>query len=186
MSQDEEQTSNRLELGVEGSLVENGVKISEKKSVDELSARGYGVPENNELLLTFCEALYLLDKGIIAVNRGKRKKVDFQDLLQQYESTDENAWVKYLAYRDLKSRGYVVRGGFGLGVDFRVYERGQYGKNTAKYLVLSMQEGKPLPLDNLTQVLRQCQSLKKMLVLAVMNRRGEIVYYTVSQFTLRN
>jgi len=31
----------------------------------------------------------------------------------------------------------------------------------------------------------QCQSLKKELVLAVINRRGEIVYYSVSQLSLK-
>jgi tRNA-intron endonuclease len=78
----------------------------------------------------------------------------------------------------------VVREGFGMGVDFRVYDRGDYGKDTAKYLVLTLQEGKPITLDKLTQIVRQCQSLKKELVVAVMSRRGEIVYYSVSQLTL--
>jgi tRNA-intron endonuclease len=90
----------------------------------------------------------------------------------------------YLAYRDLRSRGYVVREGFGLGVDFRVYERGDYGKDTAKYLILSIQEGKPISLEDLAKALQQCQSLKKELVLAVMNRRGEVVYYSVSKLVL--
>ena len=186
MIQEQKRTTNRSEIEVEGHLVADGVRISEKKGVDELSARGYGVSEDSELLLAFYEALYLLDKGIVIIKNGKKKSVDFQELLQRYESVNENAWAKYLTYRDLKSRGYVVRGGFGLGVDFRVYERGQYGKSTAKHLVLGMQEGKPLPLQDLTYVLRQCQSLKKTLVLAVMNRRGEIVYYTVSRFTLKS
>jgi tRNA-intron endonuclease len=111
--------------------------------------------------------------------------MDFQKLLQRYESVDENAWVKYLTYRDLRSRGYVVREGFGSGVDFRVYERGDYGKDTAKYLVLSVQEGKPISLENLAHAVTQSHSLKKELILTVMNRRGEIVYYSVSKLTLK-
>jgi tRNA-intron endonuclease len=85
-----------------------------------------------------------------------------------------------LVYRDLRSRGYVVREGFGAGIDFRIYKRGSYGKDTASYLVLGTQEGKPLPIEDLTSALQYCQSQKKELILAVMNRRGEIVYYTVS------
>jgi tRNA-intron endonuclease len=96
-----------------------------------------------------------------------------------------NAWVNYLVYRDLRSRGYVVREGFGAGTEFRVYERGAYGKDSASYMVLGTQEGKPLGIDNLADVLAQCQSQKKELVLAVMNRRGEIVYYSVSQLTFK-
>lgn len=185
MSKGREKTATGSELEIKGLLVEKGVKISEKQSVDELSSRGYGVTENDGLLFTFYEALYLLDKGMLEIKDKKGKEVDFQKLLQCYESADEEAWAKYLTYRDLRSRGYVVREGFGLGVDFRVYERGGYGEETAKYLILSIQEGKPIPLEDLTRVLRQCQSLKKQLILAVMNRRGEIVYYSVSQLTLK-
>jgi tRNA-intron endonuclease len=185
MSKGKEKIAARSEFKVEGLLVENGVKISEKQSVNELSSRGYGSAENDELLLTFYEALYLLDKGIVEIEDEKGETVDFQGLLQYYKGFNENVWAKYLTYRDLRSRGYVVREGFGLGVDFRVYERGGYGKETAKYLILSIQEGKPVSLEYLTRVLRQCQSLKKELVLADMNRRGEIVYYSVSQLTLK-
>lgn len=184
MNGNKEKTSGVSELKVECLLVENGVRVSEKQSVGELSSRGYGVIENDELLLTFYEALYLSDKGFLEVTNRKGEKVDFQSLLQVYEGADENAWAKYLTYRDLRSRGYVVREGFGLGVDFRVYERGEYSKDTAKYLILSVQEGKPISLEDLTRVMMQCQSLKKELVLTVMNRRGEIVYYSVSQLTL--
>lgn len=185
MSKGKEKTSARAELRTKGLLVEDRVKVSEKQSLDELSSRGYGVAENDGLLLAFYEALYLLDKGIVEIDDGKGETVDFQGLLQHYKRVDENAWAKYLTYRDLRSRGYIVREGFGLGVDFRVYERGGYGKETAKYLILSIQEGNPMSLEYLTRVLRQCQSLKKQLVLADMNRRGEIVYYSVSQLTLK-
>jgi len=185
MSKGKEKTAARSELKVKGLLVEKGVKVSENKSVDELSSKGYGVAENDEFLLTLYESLYLVDKGNLDVESGKGETVDFQELLKRYEGLDENAWAKYLAYRDLRSRGYVVRGGFGLGVDFRIYERGGYGEEAAKYLILSMQEGDPMSLEDLSRVLRHCQSLKKELVLAVMNRRGEIVYYSVSQLTLK-
>lgn len=172
------------ELKIKGLLTEKGVRISENQKIDELSSRGYGVVEQDKLLLTFYEALYLLDRGLLEVENEKRS-VDFQSLLKHYESVEEDAWSKYLVYRDLRSRGYVVREGFGLGVDFRVYQRGEYGKDAAKYLILSIQEGKPITVERLAQIMKQCQSLKKELVLAVMNRRGEIVYYSVSQLTLK-
>jgi len=185
MNSNKESTSNQSEFRFKGVLTEKGVKISEKQAADRLSSSGYGVSEGKEFLLSFFEALYLFDKGILEVEDGKDKKTSFQKLLRSCEKTDGNAWVKYLAYRDLRSRGYVVREGFGSSGDFRVYERGEYNKDTAKYLVLNLQEGKPISLEDLTNALKQCQSLKKELVLAVMNRRGEIVYYSVSQLTLK-
>ena len=172
-----------VEFRTSGVLAEKGVIVSEQSSIDALSSRGYGTLENKVFTLTFYESLYLLDKGMLEIKDEKGKAVDFQSLLHCYEAQNENAWVNYLVYRDLRSRGYVVREGFGGGIDFRIYERGAYGKDTAPYLVLSTQEGKPLPVNDLAGALQQCQSQKKELTLAVMNRRGEIVYYSVSQLT---
>ena len=109
--------------------------------------------------------------------------VNFQDLLEKYKSIENDAWVKYLIYRDLRSRGYVVREGFGLGADFRLYERGEYTKDSADYLVYGIYEGMPLSIEGLTQILARAQNLKKMLILAVINRRGEIVYYSLSHLS---
>jgi len=174
------------ELKIKASLGEKGVSVSSPEGIEGLSSRGYGVSENGKLILNFCEALFLLSKGIMEIEDEKTGGlVDVQDLLRRFQSVDENAWVKYLIYRDLRSRGYVAREGFGLGIDFRVYERGDYGKETAKYLIFGVQEGQPLLAEELARALKYVQSLKKKLVLAVINRRGEVVYYSLSRLTLK-
>jgi tRNA-intron endonuclease len=177
---DNKETTASSEFKASGVLVEKGVRITEQSSVDALSQRGYGTAENDVFTLAFYEALYLSDKGMLEVRDENGKEAGFQSLLRCYEGVDANAWVNYLVYRDLRSRGYVVREGFGARIDFRIYERGAYGKDTASYLIMSAQEGKPVPIEVLTNALQQCQSLKKELILAVMNRRGETVYYSVS------
>jgi tRNA-intron endonuclease len=169
-----------VEFRTSGILAEKGVIVSEQSNIDALSSRGYGTLENKIFTLTFYESLYLLDKGMLEIKDQKGKTVDFQSLLHCYEAQNENAWVNYLVYRDLRSRGYVVREGFGGGIDFRIYERGSYGKDTAPYLIMITQEGKPLPVNDLADALSKCKSQKKELILAVTNRRGEVVHYSVS------
>jgi len=171
---------------VEASLREKDVVVSSPESIEELASRGYGTSEDKNLVLTLCEALFLVSKGMVEVKDKKtRKKNDFQQLLSCFQTLDENGWAKYLIYRDLRSRGYVTREGFGLGIDFRVYERGEYGTATAKYLVFGIQEGQPVSMEELARALKYVHSLKKRLVLAVLNRRGEVVYYSLSKLTLK-
>jgi tRNA-intron endonuclease, archaea type len=174
-----------VEFKVQGELAEKGVTITERSSIDALSQRGYGTAEKNKLTLAFYEALYLADKQALSVKDKKGAPVDVQSLLTAYKKAEGNAWTHFLVYRDLRSRGYVVREGFGVAIDFRIYERGTYGKDNAASLVLSTQEGQPLPMADLQRALAQTQSLKKDLVLAVMSRRGEIVYYSVSPLTFK-
>jgi len=176
----ENKTGTPAEFKTNGTITGKGVVVTEQSSIDALSSRGYGVLEDKIFTLSFYESLYLLDKGLLEV-RDNGLTLDFQALLHKSEENDENAWVNYLVYRDLRSRGYVVREGFGASIDFRIYERGTYGKDTAPYLILIIQEGKPVLVDDLLSAVQQCQSQKKELILAVMNRRGEIVHYSVGE-----
>jgi tRNA-intron endonuclease, archaea type len=172
------------EIKANGLLTEKGVCVTDRSSIDALSCRGYGTTEDSKLTLAFHEALYLLDKDMLSVEDKKGKKVDFQRLLESYKKKNENAWVSYLVYRDLRSRGYVVREGFGEGIAFRIYERGTYGKDTAPYMIMSTQEGQPLPIEELTNALQLCKNQKKELILTVMNRRGETVYYSIGELRI--
>lgn len=169
---------------IKASLRDDGVLVESIEDIERLCARGYGIQKDGELLLTFYEAMYLHSKGLIEIKDERTgESIGFQDLLKRYETIEKNAWVKYLIYRDLRSRGYVVREGFGPGVFFRLYERGEYAKDSADYLVYGIYEGMPLSIEDLSQVLKFAQNLKKTLILAVINRRGEIVYYSLSNLT---
>jgi tRNA-intron endonuclease len=182
----EAEESQAEEMTIAASLKDNVVTVLSPEGVEELSMRGYGILECDKLRLTFYEALFLLSKDALELeNEETGEKINFQALLERFQSVDKDAWVRYLIYRDLRSRGYVAREGFGLGIDFRVYERGDYGKGTAKHLIFGIQEGQPVLVEGLARTQRYVQSLKKNLVLAVINRRGEIMYYSLSQLTLK-
>jgi tRNA-intron endonuclease len=171
---------------VEASVKETVVTVSSPDGIEELSAKGYGTKADNTFTLAFYEALFLLGKKAVKIkDKTSGKAVVFQDLLKRFQQADKDAWVRYLIYRDLRSRGYVAREGFGLGIDFRVYERGDYGKGTAKHLIFGIQEGQPVTVEKLARTQRYVQSLKKNLILAVINRRGEIVYYSLTELNLK-
>ena len=182
----EAEKSQEAVVPVGASLKVTAVTVSSPEGIEELSSKGYGVDEDGKLRLTFYEVLFLLGKGAIEVTDEETKqKMAFQDLLKRFQSVDKDAWVRYLIYRDLRGRGYVAREGFGLGIDFRVYERGDYGRGTAKHLIFGIQEGQPVTVEKLARTQRYVQNLKKNLVLAVINRRGEIVYYSLSELNLK-
>ena len=186
---------------IQGFLRENGVFIPPSEDIESLTSRGYGTSQGGGLLLNFYEALFLLSKGVIRVlDEETGKEVSFQELLRRFQEVDENAWVRYLIYRDLRGRGYVAREGFGLGLVVEVLggilsgtgcscSEGFKGGNglflEAKYIIFGILEGRPVPLEELARALRYVQTLKKRLILAVLNRRGEVVYYSLSQLTLK-
>jgi tRNA-intron endonuclease len=78
-----------------------------------------------------------------------------------------------------------VKEGLGWGVDFRVYERGKYHTKAAKYIVFALCEGDPIQATKLRVILRSVHSVKKKMIVAVLDRRSEIVYYALSQLNLQ-
>ena len=182
----EEQTEKPELAKITGTLSSTGALVQGSENIENLLSRGYGTVKRKRLALNLCETLFLQSNDVLEVTKQKSKApLSFQELLHKFEQIDKCVWIKYLIYRDLRSRGYVVREGFGLETDFRFYERGEYGKTTAAYLILGIQEGKPVSTSRLASILRHTQALKKRLVLAVINRRGEIVYYTLSKLTMK-
>ena len=54
-----------VEFKTSGIQTEKGIVIAEQSSIDQLTSRGYGTLENKVFTLTFFEALYLQDKGML-------------------------------------------------------------------------------------------------------------------------
>ena len=162
-------------------LEDGGVRVTERDRFGELEESGYGSREGKELILRDYEALYLLyAKKLDLADRGG-EKVTFEKLAELSQKKAEDFWTKFVIYRDLRSRGYVVREGFGFGTDLRVYERGDYPKKPAKYVVFALDEGIEKGMADLQKSVREMAKMGKEAIIAVIERRGEVIYYKVSR-----
>lgn len=151
-------------------------------------SKGYGVRDKERGLVKYSsvEALYLAETGRMIVKPSNGERLDFQELLKVLEKKNPNIWREYVVYRDLRKRRYVVKEGFSEDLRFRVFERGEYGEKSAKYIVALISEGRDVPVEKLRQWLSACRGMRKELVLAVIDRRNEIIYYKASLVDLRN
>ncbi len=165
---------------VEGELVKDQTLITSKTMQQSLEQKGYGEFSKKNFFLKSFESLYLLYYDKLKLSKGK-KKIDFDSLMQICIKHDEESLTKFLIYRDLKTRGYTVKDGFGFGSDFRVYERGQFGEKGAKYLVFGLNEGKQEKIGQLQKKIEQITQMGKEPIIAVVERRGELIYYKMSK-----
>ncbi|MDH3277510.1 MAG: tRNA-intron lyase [Nitrosopumilus sp.] len=165
---------------VEGKLISNHTQISNKEMIHELQIKGYGEIENDKLLLKFFESLYLLYSDRLILKKGKTQ-IGFDDLLSINQKQDSESLTKFLIYRDLRNRGYVVKDGFGFGSDFRVYERGNFGEKGAKFLIFGLNEGQQEKMGSLQKKIEQITQMGKEPIIAVIERRGEVIYYKINR-----
>lgn len=160
------------------------VHVTDRDAVEWLDSKGYGFRFREDLLI-LCpfEALYLMNQNKLVLYH-RSKQLMFNQYLRTLEKTDSKIWLRYLIYKDLRDKGYVVKDGYGFDIDFKVYEAGDYGSKPAKYLVYGIAEGTPLPVTKLYNILRRSYSLRKTLIIATVDRRSEIVYYMLSSLLL--
>ena len=157
------------------------VCLVKKEDANLLESKGFGIREKQDFFLEDYEVLYLMYSGKLSLCRKKRS-VRFTEYVGLALTRDENAWTRFLIFRDLRSRGYVVREGFGFPIDFRVYERGDYGSKAAKYIVFGLNEGKTMTVAELKKHVDQMSTMGKEAVIAVVERRGEVIYYKVGKW----
>jgi len=165
---------------VNGEMISNQTYISDKNMIHELEQKGYGEIEKGKLLLKQFEALYLLYAKKLVLKKGK-KQIDFNAFMSICHKTDPEILTKFLIYRDLRNRGYVVKDGFGFGSDFRVYERGHFGEKGAKFLIFGLNEGQKEKMGNLQKKVEEITQMGKEPIIAVIERRGEVIYYKINR-----
>ena len=170
-------------------IFENGKGYAASEDADKLSQQGfYGTRiEGNRLELEPVELLHLIERKRVTVKTSSGNSVGSDYIVSELLEEDPDLWVSYLVYRDLRSRGYAVRKGFGRGIGFRVYARGDRpGAANAKELVYVLKEGVPISLGDLDLVTQTAVSSRKSLVFALVDQNGEVNCYKVAQSTLRN
>lgn len=172
---------------IEGNLTgSRKIVIDETRFQDELRTKGFGEKENAEFILKPYEALYLSHTKRLKLKN--KPTMGFNSLFEQLLKHKRNIMTEFLVYRDLRSRGYVAKEGFGFGNDFRVYERGDYEKKPAKYVVFGINEGTNTTAKEFASTVSQIRKMGKEAVVAVIERRGEVIYYKASNihFTENN
>jgi len=172
--------SDNIESTIIGKLVKNHTIIDNTETQRDLELKGLGEFNKSDFFLKPFESLYLLYTGKLNLRCGN-KKIKFDDFLQTCIKADPDALTKFLIFRDLRTKGYIVRDGFGFGSDFRVYERGQFGNKDAKYLVFALNEGKQEKIGKLQKKIEEITKMGKEPIISVIERRGEIIYYKISR-----
>lgn len=167
-----------------GRLTEDNVIVDDPAEASQIYNRGwYGNPQSGgSLKLDFLEALYLLETGRLSVRHGG-SELDFMRLLKLGNKDLPGFEIKYLVYRDLRGRGYVVKANGG-ATDFRVFPRGGTpSKSTSRWWVCALSERSLFTLEKVLADLVTSRGLRKDLLLAIVDEEGDVTYYEVRKTT---
>ena len=192
-----EKANEKVEKAQYDGIIHNDkVMIYNRNAIEELYENSYiGIVDKDDknrecLILEPVEVLLLIERNrllLYSENDSNNEKFDFEGLLVYFTSFDDRLWQKYIIYMDLRKRGYIVRAGFGEGIDFRVFKRGaDVEKDSAKFLIYPVFEGNPIELKELDKMSRVALGSRKDLIVATVDRLSKPIYYSVNKFEIIN
>ena len=153
---------------------------SSKEARDLYGNRLFGEYVNKRIEYSLVEALYLVEKGKIEVY-VKSKKLGFNALLDKFKHIDKKIQIKFIVYRDLRNKGYLLKTALKFGADFRVYDKGvKPGKDHAKWILYPVSESQEMTWHDFSAKNRVAHSTKKNLLIAVVDLEGDITYYEIA------
>ena len=168
----------------EARLYKGKIIVWDEAQANHLYQRGFfGKPlSGGKLQLAPVEALYLTESGKVSVISGEGKNLNFRSLAEKFIDSDTELMLKYAAYADLRSRGYVIKTGLKFGAHFRVYDRGEKpGEAHSKFLVQAISEGVKMTPTEMARAVRLAHSVKKKIYWAVVDDEGDITYYSITR-----
>jgi len=161
-----------------------GQKIITENSDEALElynqSRFGAIEEEKKLQLSLIEAVYLLEKKRLAVLDNKDNEIKKVSLIRKCIKLEPNFWARYLVFKDIRDRGYIIKTALKFGAEFRIYDRGvKPGEDHAKWIVYPVLEGQTITWHDFSAKNRVAHSTKKKLLIGVVDEEKDITYYEI-------
>jgi len=134
--------------------------------------------ESGKVELSLLDALYLMEKGRLIVKSEAGRALKFESYVKKSRKVEPNFWIRYVVFKDMRNRGYIIKTALKFGADFRVYDRGvKPGEDHARWVVYAVNEGNTLTWHEWAAKNRVAHSTKKRLLIAVVDDEGDCSYW---------
>ncbi|HLD79524.1 MAG TPA: tRNA-intron lyase [Candidatus Nanoarchaeia archaeon] len=137
--------------------------------------------ESGKVELSLLEALYLLERERLKIKSESGKPLSLELYVKKARKVEPNFWIRYVVFRDMRNRGYIIKTALKFGADFRVYDRGvKPGEDHAKWIVFPVHEASVFTWHEFSAKNRVAHSTKKRLLLAIVDDENDVTYYQVN------
>jgi tRNA-intron endonuclease, archaea type len=136
--------------------------------------------DSGQVQLSIIESFYLIEKKRLDVVDGRNKVIELDKFLKKANKLVKNFWIRYLVFKDMRDRGYIVKTALKFGADFRIYDRGvKPGEDHAKWILYPVAESSGLTWHDFSSKNRVAHSTKKKLLIGIVDDECSCTYYQV-------
>ena len=161
----------------------DGQVTAEKDSISSslYDKSRFGEPKKDKYHYSLVEASYLLETGKSTLLNKAGRDIPFDRFVKQAVKYEPGFWIRYCVFRDMRSRGYIVKTALKFGADFRVYDRGvKPGEDHAKWILYPVHEGQVMSWYKFSAMNRVAHSTRKKLLVGCVDDEDDVTYWIIS------
>lgn len=167
-----------------GNLIEDKIIVEKTKQVGRLHNRSKlgNLIEGNKLQLSLLEGVFLLDEDKLNLFHDQ-KKIGFSSLMALASEKIPNFEIKYLVFKDLRKRGYMLRTSSKQNEKFDFYLDKKTEEGATCYISTFSEKNK----ISVSEIKKQLLFIQKneAIWFAVIDEEGDITYYEIDLLDLR-
>ena len=161
----------------------NQLSSNSQKTTTLSKTKRLGEFRQGKVIYSFFEALYLIEtnNAELIKNNKPLSEEKAENLLSKNQ---KDFLIKYLLFKHLRQKGFIVKTGLKFGSEFRVYSRPKNQKDSsipshAKYLCYPLSSVN-LKIHDLISKSRIAHSTAKSLLLAIVDSEHDVIFYEIN------
>jgi len=161
-------------------LISEKITSNSVEAQNLFSANRFGEKFGEKILYSVPEAFFLIQSKKMEIMNHYGKKLTEKEILKKFERIDKKFKTKYIVFKDLREKGYIVKTALKFGAEFRVYEKGKkIDKNHSKWILFPVSENSKTTWQDFSAKSRVAHSTKKNLLIAIVDEESDVSYYEV-------
>ncbi len=145
--------------------------------MNQAETRKIGELKEGKVIYTSFEALYLQETKKVEIFNLKDNKILKEiEVIKFFTKKDKDFMIKYLVYKHLKNKGYIVKIGLKFGEEFRVYTKQDKHARWIVYPIKSTDKIEPKELISKSRI---SHGAGKKLLLAIVDSEEDITFYEI-------
>lgn len=166
---------------IKATLISEKITSNTAEAQNLFATSRFGEKIGEKILYSLHEALFLVQEKKMEISDYRDKKLSQKEILKKFERIDKKFKTKYLVFKDLRKKGYIVKTALKFGAEFRVYEKGKkIDRGHSKWILFPVSENSTLTWHEFASKNRVAHSTKKNLLIAVVDDEGDVSYYEVN------
>ncbi len=157
-------------------LISEKISSNSKEAQNLFATKKFGEKSGDKILYSLSEALFLVQDKKMEIKDYKDKILSENKILKKFERNYKKFEYKFLVFKDLRKKGYIVKTALKFGAEFRVYEK---RKGHSRWILFPVSENKSMTWQDFSAKNRVAHSTKKNLLIAIVDEEAKVSYYEI-------